>query len=92
MSTNPSGSVSFTPGAWGDAPKVRYVKWCLATRQVLDVNTFSWPLDCDGFIYYREPNPGDSRWYAYASRTGIGRMLYPESVPAEVKLALVLTQ
>lgn len=108
MSTNPKGSISFDGnqmvikdasgntrvhmGAWDSGSKPRYVKWCIATQRVIDINTQSWPLECDGFIYYREPNEGDARWYAYASRTGIGRNIPPEDVPAEVRLALVLTQ
>lgn len=87
-----TGNTRARMGTWGSGPEPRYVKWEIATRQVIDVNTQSWPLECDGFIYYREPNEGDSRWYAYSSRTGIGRMLFPESVPHEVRLALVLIQ
>lgn len=73
------------------APKPFYVKWDIANRTVVDVNTFAWPeADTDAYIHYREPNPGDHVWYAYASRTLIGRKVQPDQVPAEVRLAVEL--
>lgn len=71
----------------------RYAKWNVVTRAVEDINTFSWPLGCDTYIYYREPNQaGENKWYAYSGRTGAGRVIYEDDVPGEVKLAMVLAQ